>query len=92
MSDFSIPTTYTDNLDLKNIDNVVQNILHKFTDSADLDRTDLKMLDWIDHAQKKLMDRILYLEKLRMDISEKKGNVKNLKVLDDYTNCKYYRT
>jgi hypothetical protein len=30
-----------------------------------LDRTDLKVLDWIRHAQEELMDGILYLEKLK---------------------------
>lgn len=30
-----------------------------------LDRTDLKTLDWIQHAQEELMDGILYLEKLK---------------------------
>lgn len=32
---------------------------------TDLDRTDLKTLDWIQHAQEELMDAILYLEKLK---------------------------
>jgi hypothetical protein len=30
-----------------------------------LDRTDLKTIDWIQHAQEELMDGILYLEKLK---------------------------
>lgn len=32
---------------------------------TDLDRQDLKPLDWIQHAQEELMDGILYLEKLK---------------------------
>ena len=32
---------------------------------TDLDRTDLKPLDWIQHAQEELMDGILYLQKLK---------------------------
>jgi hypothetical protein len=30
-----------------------------------LDRTDLNMIDWINHAQEELMDGMLYLEKLK---------------------------
>ena len=34
-----------------------------------LDRTDLKPLDWIQHAQEELMDGILYLERLKKEIN-----------------------
>ena len=36
-----------------------------------LDRTDLKPLDWIQHAQEELMDGILYLEKLKQELQPK---------------------
>ena len=81
MSDISVQTTNTDNLDLTNLDSVVKSILHKFADRADfgkkkygtdLDRSDLKTLDWINHAQEELMDGILYLEKLKRSFPEKK--------------------
>jgi hypothetical protein len=36
---------------------------------TDLDRTDLKTLDWIQHTQEELMDAILYLEKLKREFS-----------------------
>uniref|UniRef100_A0A6C0K2I4 Uncharacterized protein n=1 Tax=viral metagenome TaxID=1070528 RepID=A0A6C0K2I4_9ZZZZ len=36
-----------------------------------LDRTDLKPLDWIQHAQEELMDGILYLEKLKQELQSK---------------------
>jgi len=36
-----------------------------------LDRTDLKPLDWIQHAQEELMDGILYLEKLKKELQPK---------------------
>lgn len=39
----------------------------------DLDRTDLKTLDWIQHTQEELMDAILYLEKLKRDFIPKEG-------------------
>ena len=34
-----------------------------------LDRTDLCVLDWIQHAQEEHMDAILYLEKLKQTLS-----------------------
>lgn len=37
-----------------------------------LDRGDLNVLDWIQHAQEEHMDAILYLEKLKKTITEKK--------------------
>jgi hypothetical protein len=59
-------------------DSVVTAVIQKFKDRADigqrkygttLDRTDLKTLDWINHAQEELMDGILYLEKLKQNIT-----------------------
>jgi hypothetical protein len=49
-------------------------VINKFKDRAkfgkqkygtDLDRNDLSVKDWIQHAQEELMDGILYLEKLK---------------------------
>jgi len=34
-----------------------------------LDRTDLKTLDWVQHVQEELMDAILYLERLKKEVS-----------------------
>ena len=34
-----------------------------------LDRTDLSLMDWIQHTQEELMDAILYLEKLKKTLS-----------------------
>jgi hypothetical protein len=36
-----------------------------------LDRTDLSVLEWIQHAQEEHMDAILYLEKLKHELSNK---------------------
>lgn len=56
------------------VDSVVQAILDKFIARStlgwakygtDLDRTDLTVQDWIQHAQEEHMDAILYLEKLK---------------------------
>ncbi len=56
------------------LDSIVLSVITKFKDRAkfgkekygtDLDRTDLTVKDWIQHAQEELMDGILYLEKLK---------------------------
>lgn len=62
-------------------DTVVTSIINQFVDRAqfgkkkygtDLDRKDLTTLDWIEHAKQELMDGILYLEKLKQELSAKK--------------------
>lgn len=59
------------------LDSIVLAVISKFKARAvlgkqkygtDLDRTDLKTEDWIQHAQEELMDGILYLEKLKQSI------------------------
>lgn len=62
------------------MDSIVTGVIKKFEERAvmgkkkygtDLDRTDLSLLDWINHSQEELMDAILYLEKLKQQyISE----------------------
>jgi hypothetical protein len=56
------------------MDSIVTAVIKKFEVRAiqgkkkygtDLDRTDLCVKDWIEHAQDELMDAILYLEKLK---------------------------
>ena len=60
------------------LDSVVTSVINKFKNRAiigfkkygtDLDRTDLSVLDWIQHAQEEHMDAILYLEKLKKTLS-----------------------
>lgn len=60
------------------LDSVVRTIIGKFAQRAEigkakygttLDRTDLSVLDWINHAQEEHMDAILYLEKLRQTLA-----------------------
>jgi len=55
-------------------DSIVESVIRKFQERSavgikkygvTLDRTDLGVADWIQHAQEELMDAILYLEKLR---------------------------
>lgn len=62
------------------VDSVVTNILKGFVSRAvfgkakygtDLDRSDLSILEWIQHAQEEHMDAILYLEKLKLEYQKK---------------------
>lgn len=64
-----------------NVDSVVRAVIDKFIARAsfgkkkygtDLDRTDLGIVDWIQHAQEEHMDAILYLEKLKKVYLEEK--------------------
>lgn len=59
-------------------DSVVDSIIDQFINRAqfgkikyntDLDRNDLSVPEWIEHAQQELMDGILYLEKLKKTLS-----------------------
>lgn len=60
------------------IDSVVYSVMKQFAERAEfgmkkygtnLDRTDLGVLDWIQHAQEEHMDAILYLEKLKQVVA-----------------------
>lgn len=63
-------------------DSVVYSVVGKFLERSafgfqkygtNLDRTDLSVLDWIQHAQEEHMDAILYLEKLKQELSTSKS-------------------
>jgi len=63
---------------LESVDSVVKAVITKFLERAavgkkkygtDLDRKDLSRVQWINHAQEELMDGILYLEKLKQELS-----------------------
>jgi len=65
---------------MEQADSVVKSIVNKFLERSsfgkkkygtDLDRKDLTTLEWINHAQEELMDGILYLEKLKQELSNK---------------------
>ena len=56
------------------MDSIVASIIKQIEDRSaigkkkygtDLDRTDLSLVDWIEHAKQEHMDAILYLEKLK---------------------------
>jgi hypothetical protein len=61
-------------------DSVVNTVIESFIKRSNiglqkygttLDRDDLKVLDWIQHAQEEHMDAILYLEKLKREVIKK---------------------
>lgn len=61
-------------------DSIVTAVIQKFQQRADigkqkygttLDRKDLSVLDWIQHAQEEHMDAILYLEKLKVELTQR---------------------
>jgi len=69
-------------------DSVVQSIVEKFVDRAEmgftkynntLDRKDLSKLEWINHAQEELMDGILYLQRLKQEIQNGQESTSNNK-------------
>jgi hypothetical protein len=69
------------NREIKVTDSVVDSIIDQFVERAimgkekygcGLDREDLSVLEWIEHAKQEHMDAILYLEKLKK-IVETKG-------------------
>jgi hypothetical protein len=56
------------------MDSIVTSIIKQFKERSaagktkygtDLDRTDLSLLEWVEHAKQEHMDAILYLEKLK---------------------------
>ena len=59
------------------MDSIVSSIIKQFEERSamgkakygtDLDRTDLSLVDWIEHAKQEHMDAILYLEKIKWQI------------------------
>jgi hypothetical protein len=65
---------------LEKLDSVVTSVIDQFAQRSmvglkkygtDLDRKDLTTLEWIEHAKQELMDGILYLEKLKQELSAK---------------------
>ena len=58
------------------LDSIVSSVIQQFEQRSlkgkekygvDLDRTDLDLLDWIEHAKQEHMDAILYLEKIKQE-------------------------
>jgi len=65
---------------IKKTDSIVDSIIDQFVERAafgkekyntDLDREDLSILEWIEHAKQEHIDDILYLEKLKKTVETK---------------------
>jgi len=63
------------------LDSVVTSVINQFIERSkkgkakygvDLDRKDLSLLEWIEHAKQEHMDAILYLEKIKQIVSAEK--------------------
>lgn len=63
----------------RSLDSIVQEVVQKFETRAkvgwdkyghDLDRTDLTLDEWLNHAQEEAMDFILYITKIRKIVME----------------------
>ena len=76
--DNNIPFSSTQNRYLTQ-DSIVNSVIAQFATRSNvgvekygttLDRTDLTLLDWIQHAQEEMMDGILYLEKIKKTMHE----------------------
>jgi len=74
----NLPLSLSQDSQLTN-DSVVNSIISQFAERSrvglekygtTLDRTDLSILDWVQHAQEEMMDGILYLEKIKKTIIE----------------------
>ena len=75
--------------DMEVKDSIVLKVIEKFKDRSlmglekygtTLDRNDLSLLDWINHAQEELMDGILYLEKIKSNEKDNEKSKKNNKL------------
>jgi len=82
MKDIEIITYDKDNSrTILKADSIVDSVVDKFIDRArfgkkkyglDLDRTDLSLDEWIEHALEEHMDAILYLQKIKSVIGGSK--------------------
>ena len=72
---------------MERMDSVVTAVIEKFKGRAEvgmkkygvnLDRKDLSVLEWIQHAQEEHMDAILYLEKLKQEFTSAKPDGQQL--------------
>ena len=66
------------------LDSIVTSVINQFLARSkkgkekygvDLDRTDLTLLEWIEHAKQEHIDAILYLEKIKQIVSDQEKNI-----------------
>jgi succinate dehydrogenase flavin-adding protein (antitoxin of CptAB toxin-antitoxin module) len=63
-------------------DKILESLIDKYKERADkgqlkygttMDRNDLELLDWVNHAQEEAMDYCLYLEKIKQMLANPQG-------------------
>ena len=68
---------------INKIDSIVYSVINKFTTRAEIgykkyktnmDRTDLTIVEWIDHSIEEKMDDIIYMEKIKHELLNKNYN------------------
>jgi hypothetical protein len=68
------------------IDSIVQSVRNQLLERSKvginkygvtLDRTDLTLLDWLEHAKQESMDQVLYLERAIQEIKNTNQNLTN---------------
>ena len=68
---------------INNLDSIVYSIVNKFTTRAEvgynkykknMDRSDLTIVEWIDHSIEEKMDDIIYMEKIKKELLNKNYN------------------
>jgi len=64
-------------------DSVVKGLMNEFLERAkkgkqkygtDLDRTDLSLLEWIQHFREEMMDGLLYICRVEQELKQKQNN------------------
>lgn len=70
-----------------NLDSIVQNVILKFTNRAEIgfekykknmDRDDLSIIEWIDHSIEEKMDDIIYMQKIKTELLKLNNNKNKL--------------
>lgn len=81
----------------QNCDSIVQSVVEKFISRAEfgrkkygqtMDRQDLTTDEWINHAIEEAMDMILYMAKLKAELSKKMEEDEYARVIIDQQNYK----
>ena len=68
-------------------DTIVESVIEQFKDRSNvgikkygvtLDRNDLSLLEWLEHAKQEQMDSVLYLEKIIQELKKSQSILKDL--------------
>jgi len=69
---------------INKLDSIVFNVIKKFTNRAEvgynkyktnMDRTDLTVIQWLDHSIEEKMDDIIYMEKIKKELLSNNTNI-----------------